>query len=82
MDKLARLSRRAFFAVEAAMTIRVYDVVRDDWGWAYRSPEHLSRTFATQEAAILSAMGELRREIAEGHEAELTVEGRKLELPL
>ena len=50
------------------MTIRIYDVVRDDWGWAYKSPEHLSRTFATQEAAILSAIGELRREIAEGHE--------------
>ncbi len=64
------------------MTIRIYDVVRDDWGWAYRSPGHLSRTFATQEAAILSAIAELRREIAEGHEVELTVEGRKLELPL
>jgi hypothetical protein len=59
------------------MATRVYMVLRDDWGWAFRSPHQLSRTYATQEAAILSALGEIRREVAEGNDVELTVGGRK-----
>jgi hypothetical protein len=64
------------------MANRLYEILKDDWGWAYRGPHELSRTFATREAAMLAAIGEIRKDASDGHEVELIVEGRKFSLQL
>lgn len=59
------------------MTTRTYIVLQDGWGWAFRSPEQLSRTYATQQAALFGVLGEVRREVAHGNDVELSIGGRK-----
>jgi hypothetical protein len=52
-----------------------YTLLRDGAGWAFRSPEQLSRTYASREVALAGVFAAIERSVSEGDAVELSVPG-------